>query len=688
MNRKSLNALRALPALMLAVVAAACASMGRPDGGPRDVTPPRYTYSNPPMGSVNFKGNKLRVYFDENVQIKDAMSKVVVSPAQITTPSVSSNGHWVQVEFRDSMLPNTTYTVDFSDAISDLNEGNTLDGFATDFSTGPTIDTLRISGMVFQASNLEPAQGMVVGVYSNLSDTTITTLPFERITKTNQYGRFTIRNLKPGTYRIFALNDLNRDYHWDRSEDVAFYDTLITPYTRPITVNDTLAASDGSDSIVSRPATAYYPDDIILTWFNENYKSQYLVKNERPERRKINFEFGAPSDTFPVMRIVGTERDGEMSDSWALMTSSATRDTLSYWITDTLVSGLDSLTVSLTYQRTDTLDRLSWTTDTLRLFLRGSNTRKAEAKRAKEEAEKRRKALEKGDTLPEPAAPKLGVNISTGTQDVHLPIPVTFGEPVTEIDTTAVSLEIQVDSVWQPAGHPRLMMPNPLYPMSMLIEHEWEPGAEYKLKIDSAAFTGVFGTVNDSVVKNFKVHGMEDYSTIRFNVTPVLADTVQSVIVELLNKSDAVIGRQKVSGGTALFEYLPPSTYYARAFIDRNGNGLYDSGKLLDSIQPEEVFYYPKRLNLKKNWDIEQTWDLYEQPLDLQKPNEIKKNKPAKKRGELPEDTPSDEDEEDEDYGFGQDPFAPGGGNRYGRGDRNNLNRNNARGFNNFRNDR
>lgn len=219
--------LRLLLAMAAAAVTVACANMGRPEGGPRDELPPVYVRSNPALGQLNFKGNKITVDFDENIQLDDAMNKIVVSPAQHTTPAISSNGRRVTIELRDTLIPNTTYTLDFADAVKDLNEGNVLDGFAMDFATGDTIDTLRISGMVFEARTLEPAQGMLVGVYSNLSDTAISTLPFERITKTNQLGQFTLRNLKAGTYRVYALNDVNRDYHWDRSEDVAFYDVAV-----------------------------------------------------------------------------------------------------------------------------------------------------------------------------------------------------------------------------------------------------------------------------------------------------------------------------------------------------------------------------------------------------------------------------------------------------------------------------
>ncbi len=218
------------------------------------------------MGQLNVKGNKITVEFDENIALDDAMNKIVVSPAQRTTPAISSNAKRVTVELRDTLLPNTTYTIDFADAVKDLNEGNVLDGLALDFATGDTIDTLRISGMVFEAQTLEPAQGMLVGVYSNLEDSAIHTLPMDRITKTNQLGQFTIRNLKEGTYRIFALNDVNRDYHWDRSEDVAFYDVTISPTATPTTVTDTLVRENGQrDSLVTRDATRYLPDDVLLS---------------------------------------------------------------------------------------------------------------------------------------------------------------------------------------------------------------------------------------------------------------------------------------------------------------------------------------------------------------------------------------------------------------------------------------
>lgn len=636
--------LRVLP-VVAAGLLAACASMGRPQGGPRDMTPPVYVRSNPAPGQLNVSNPKIVVEFDENVSIEDAMNKVVVSPAQRTTPAVSSLGKRITVELRDSLIPNTTYTIDFSDAIRDLNESNILDGFAMDFATGDSIDSLRISGMVFDASNLEPAQGMLVGVYSNLSDTAITTLPLERITKTNQLGQFTLRNLKPGQYHIFALNDMNRDYHWDRSEDVAFYGGVITPTSERILVSDTLKATDGTDSIVTREATRFLPDDILLTWFNEQYKSQYLVDNSRPEHRKLDFRFNTRADSLPILKLINTYRAGEDISNWAVLDASATLDTLSYWIKDTALVALDTLLVEATYMRTDTLDNLSLTTDTLRFIMRGNKKKAAE--------EKKKKKDEEADTVA-PPVPTIDFRATTGSsQELNLPLLFSAGTPVASLDSSMVTMEMLVDTIWTPVTAPVLSRTSQLRPMKFVAPYTWEPGTKYRITIDSAAISDIYGLVNKKVVHEFTTKNLADYSSVTFNVQGLGNDPA---VVELLSTSDKAVASARVREGKATLEYTAPGTYYARLYIDRDSNNMWSTGNLLDSVQPEDVFYYPKKLTLKKNWDIDQTWDIYETPVDMQKPLEIKKNKPKKNKFDT-DDRNKGTDDEDEEDEFFDDPF-------------------------------
>ncbi len=592
------------------------------------------------MGQLNFNGNKITVDFDENIQLDDAMNKIVVSPAQRNTPAISSNGRRVTIELRDTIIPNTTYTIDFADAVKDLNEGNVLDGFAMDFATGDTIDTLRISGMVFEARTLEPAQGMLVGVYSNTSDTAISTLPFERITKTNQLGQFTLRNLKAGSYRVYALNDINRDYHWDRSEDVAFYDVTISPTSEPTVVTDTLTRSTGErDSLVTRNATRFLPDDLLLTWFNEGYTSQYLKDYKRPERNKITFQFGAKSDTLPILRLLNTHRAGDEISTWSTLDASPTLDTLTYWISDTSLVSLDSITIEATYLRTDTLDNLTWGTDTLKFNMRPEKKKK----------EKKKKNDEEEDSIP--PVPHMELRISSGnSQDLHKGLTLTAGTPIQRFDTTAVKLEIQVDTLWYNIVPPSFSRPEPLHPMVFTAPYKWEEGSKYRLTIDSAAVVDIYGLDNVQLVHEFTTKKSEDYSAISFNVSGLDG---RKGIVEVLSSSDKPVAAAPVNGSLATIQYLSPGTYYARLFIDANDDGEWTTGSIADSIQPEEVYYYPKKINLKKNWTIEQSWNINELPVDQQKPQEIKKNKPKRKKGD-PDERPTDEEEEDE---FFDDPF-------------------------------
>lgn len=625
-----MKSLYALPALIAVLILTACASIGRPEGGRRDEEPPVFVRSTPAPGAVNVDGRRLSIYFDENVQLEDAFNKVVISPVQLEAAQISANGRRVSVELRDTLKPDMTYTIDFGDAIKDLNEGNVLDGFAIDFSTGTTLDSMRVSGIVLGASNLEPAQGVLVAAYSNLSDTAVRTLPPDRIARTNQLGQFTIRNLAPGTYKVYMINDINRDWHWDRSEDVAYLDELIVPSTKAITVTDTLYSSTGEDSLTTRDGVQYLPNDILLNWFNEDYKAQYLKEYARPDRRRVTLELGAPADSLPELRIVDGPRDtslaGLTSDKWATTVASLTKDTITVWLTDTMVMNTDSLRLSVKYQKPDSLDRLVWTTDTLRFFYKAP-------RRSKKEIE--------ADTLP-PAKDvlKVELKLNGGVQEVYNPLKIGIDQPLLSLDTSAVRLELMVDTLWTPIKG-WTIEPDSVNPVHLKkIRQTWKPGEKYRFSVDSAAIVSLFGEHNKPISTEFTVRKLDEYSNLVF----VMPGVDSTGIVELLNSSDEPVKAVPVVDGRADFRYLAPNTYYARMYFDTNGDGKWTTGKL-DSIQPEEVAYYPKKLVLKSNWDVEQTWDIYEVPLDQQKPYAILKNKPKLKRGE---ERPKDEDEEEE----------------------------------------
>ncbi|MDE6453255.1 MAG: Ig-like domain-containing protein, partial [Muribaculaceae bacterium] len=643
--------LTALFAAAGALLAPACASIGRPDGGARDTEPPVFISSRPAPAATGVTSTRITAIFDENIQLDDAFNKVIVSPVQSQPPSVSANGRRLSVELRDTLIPDATYTIDFGDAIKDLNEGNILDGFALDFSTGPTIDSLRISGIVLAAENLEPAQGMLVGVYradSVLPDSTVRTKALERVARTNQLGQFTVRGLAPGAYRIYAINDINRDYRWDRSEDAAFLDVDLTPAVEPIQVTDTLRGADGLDSIATRHGHRYLPNDVLLTWFNEGYRAQYLKDYTRPTRRIITLGFGATCDTLPRIAIVNDTTPGarriDPRPDWLLPQVNLTRDTLQYWITDSAVYAVDSLRLAVSYRRPDSLEQLTWTTDTLRFFFRDPKPKDDKKKKKKEKTEDTDSLA--ADTLP-PAPPIefLAVRALGGTtQDVHLPLNLEFDQPLAAVDTAAIHLELLRDTTYTPVDPPRLI-PDTLRLQRRSLAAAWTPGAKYRLTIDSAAITGIYGNFNKPFKHEFSVKPEEEYSGIDFNLQGLPPGA--QAIVQLLTSADKPQYTQAATpDGHAVFRHLNPATYYARLFIDTNANGRWDTG-ILDSIQPEEVYYFPKALKLKKNWDIAQDWNINELPVDAQKPLAIKKNKPKLKPGEKRTDDDSEEEEDE-----------------------------------------
>lgn len=614
-----------LGAVVIGVALYSCASVGRIEGGPIDETPPHFIAGNPAPGALHTKKNKISIEFDEFIKLDKPNEKVVISPPQVQQPEIKASGKKVVITLQDTLKANTTYTFDFGDAIQDNNEGNPLENFSYSFSTGQNLDSMAVAGTVLNAANLEPVKGMLVGLHSNLEDSAFTKLPFERVGRTDSRGRFSIRGVAPGKYRIYALQDADQNFAFSQpSEILAFNDSIIIPSMEERLRQDTTWVDSLTvDTIVERKFTYFLPDDVLLRSFKEQYFSQRFIKAERLTPEKFSLYFSAPADTLPLLKGLNFDEQ----DAFIIEQTTGRNDTIHYWIKDSLIYKQDSLKLSMTYLAPDSLKQLVPRTDTLNILPKLSYAKqqkqKEEAKeKERKEREKKKKKSDKDKEEPEPTE-FLPVEVyAPSAMDVYDYITLTFTEPVASIDTAAFHLKLKVDSLWQDVAfdfeHDSIDLKR------YNIYAEWTPGESYTFEVDSASIYGLYGLHADKVKKEFKAKKLDEYGQIFFNVHG--ADSL--AFVELLDGQDKVLRTVPVIDGKADFYFLNPGKYGARLINDTNGNGVWDTGNYAEKRQPEMVFYYPMVLELKANFDLTQDWNVLAKPLDKQKPEELKKQKP------------------------------------------------------------
>ena len=572
---------------------------------------------------TNVKSQKISIFFDEFIQIENATEKVVVSPPQLETPEIVASGKRIKIELLDSLKPNTTYTIDFSDAITDNNEDNPLGNYTYSFSTGDAIDTLEVSGKVLQAKDLEPVKGILVGLYSDLSDTAFTTKPMLRVSRTDGSGRFVIKGVAPGTYRVYALQDADGNYLFNqKSEMLAFSQEKIVPSFKPDVRQDTTWIDSLRIKSIDRVGyTHFLPDDIVLRAFNEVMTDRYFLKAERrePESFTLFYSYGGE---MPQVRGLNFQ-----SDDAFIIESTEKQDTITYWLKDTALVNQDTLRVELTYHMTDSLGKLVEQIDTLDILSRISyEKRLKDLEREREEWQKKQdRAKKRGepyDSIMPPKALAIGVK-APSELDPDKNIPFTFNTPLASVDTAAIHLYSKHDTLWYNAP----LEFNHVRGREYELRGEWRPDIEYSLEIDSAAFVDIYGKVSPPFKQGFKVKSFDEYGTLLLNI-PTMTDT--TIVVQLLDAGDKIIKEVTTNQGVAEFYYVSPSTYYVRMYIDSNRNGEWDTGLYSANRQPETVCYFPKEIEIRAKWDFTETWNPLATPVIQQKPAAVTKQKPDK----------------------------------------------------------
>ena len=609
----------------------ACARMGQPDGGWYDDDPPVVVGSTPEDRATNVNTKKITIYFDEFIKIDNASEKVIVSPPQLEMPEIKGAGKKIVVELKDTLKENTTYTIDFSDAITDNNEGNPLGNYTFTFSTGEQIDTFEIAGYVLDASNLEPIKGIAVGLYDDLSDTVFTTKPLMRISRTDGRGHFVVKGVAPGTYRAYALQDMDGDFCFkQKGEMIAFNHEEYSPSSKPDTRTDTIwRDSLHIDALRQVPYTHFLPDDVTLLAFTHPQTDRYLLKTERAEPNKLSMYFTYGDSIVPEIKGLNFN-----SDSAFVVETNEKRDTIHYWLRDTALVNQDTLRMDITYHMTDTLGNLVLYTDSAVEMLPKVMHEKRVKELAKEmekwqkQQEKRKKNDQPYDSIYPVKPLEVKYNVPSAATP-YSRITVEMPTPLEVCDTSKIHLYSMIDSVWYQAPCEFRQMENSVRQYELLVD--WRLETEYSFEVDSAAFIDIYGTISKANKQGIKVKGPDEFSLLIINVSGLaVADT--SIIVQLLSSSDTPEREVRVKNGSARFEYLSPGKYYMRAFVDANGNGIWDTGDYAADRQAESVYYYPQEIECKEKWDVTKSWNMTELPRFRQKPAAITKQKPDQEK--------------------------------------------------------
>lgn len=565
----------------------ACANRGMtsgPQGGPKDTIPPVFQSAVPENKTLHFDSKRIELTFNEYLQMDRVAENVMISPPQLQMPDIKALGKKVIVQFKDSLRDSTTYTIDFGRSICDFREKNPYPGYIYSFSTGDYIDTLEIAGNVYWAETLNPVAGVVVGIHSDLSDEAVSTRQFARASRSDSTGAFAIHNIHPGTYRVYGLYDISKDYVYQPGEAIAFLDSALSPsLALAVDTFRVMVDSTTVDSIVSR--TRFVPDDVVLWLFSESKTRQYLHRCTREERHRIQLTFASPLDSMPLLEATWLDS--------AVVTSSRGYDTISVWLPDSSLIRRDTLTLMVTYPKTDSVYRPVLSTDTLPCLYRAS--------RAKS------RVLDRKLELRTNASAKFGINDTLRLSSLY---------PLDSIHLDGFHFFEKIDSAY----HERPFMLDSVSPLVRRVLFESSGDRMFELRIDSGAVSDIYGVVCHEQKIQLRIRPAEDYASL----TVFLKDFDPQAVLQLLDEKENIVRSLPALSEGTRFDFVEPQTYYLRLFLDLNGDGRWTSGDWQEKRHPEPIYYFPSSLNVRANWEFEETFDHLALPPLESKPSTLR----------------------------------------------------------------
>ena len=563
------NYARNIAFFIVALLLVGCANVVTPSGGPKDQTPPVVLESSPANNSTDFKGKTIHITFDEFVTLNNPSNNVLISPPMSKKPTYRTSGKTLIIKFEEPLQPNTTYSINFGDAIKDLHEGNIFKGYTFNFSTGASIDSLSLKGKVISASALTPMDGMIVGLYSGDNESvTLDSLPYKvkpnYLTTTDKKGEFEFSGLADKEYLIFALKDNNSNLIYDLpNEEIAFCSDLVKPYyIDNIIRNDSIATND---SISIKPV---YPSYVLYSFIQED-SVQKLFKKELVEEGLLRFVFRYPASN---VRINALE---PLPDTFNIMqVYSMRQDTVLWYFTPCK----DSLWISIN-------DGVN-ISDTIHFSLK-----------PRENASRRRRHQE------ETTIKLLTVknNLKANKLKPEQPLVCSFNEPIVKVNQPDSILFIEnKDTTYRKQQFEKLDN----YGFKYQIVNDLKPENKYQVVIPDSVFFGARGYTNDTIKAAFSVQEESAFGNIY--ITMEIPENVPQVIIELTTENGKTIDTQIVTKTEELaFEYLDPGKYKLKATIDLDANGIWSPGNFNKKLQAEKIVFYNNTLEVRANWDID-----------------------------------------------------------------------------------
>ena len=558
--------------LLTAVLLTGCAKIVTPTGGPKDVTPPAITKEVPANGCNNFKGNTIKITFNEFVTLNNTFENVLISPPLAQQPTYTLSGKTLIIKLNDTLQNNQTYNLGFANCIQDFTEGNPIPFYNYAFSTGEAVDSFMLQGRVIDAQTTSAVKGCFVFAYSqNIDSLPLTTKP-QYITKTQPSGSFTIKNIRPGNYKIFALKDINNNLIYDLpNEEIAFLDQTMAAVQMPVeipkdttSIKDSIAISaEVEDTTAKEPKTQ-------LFFFMEEDTTQAFVKLQNKEVGK--YEFIYKSKIYKHSTIILSERE---YDHFEIVG----RDTITWYLKEPL---LDSMVVAVTVNDT--------VCDTLRLEPFKKTGGRTGGRRGK------------GD---DHTALAVG-NRNAG--ELYKPLVLTFPYPIRPNDSVPVQIVATKKYSGNDTSYINLSVPNS-FTSSLVVDRKFEEKVPYTLTIRDSVFFGYNGSVNDTLRIKFTTKTERDYGLLR--MTYKLPNNKYPFVIQLLNNKGEVLQSDIIhQSGTITYPNLAAGGYKIKAIEDRNGNGVWDTGNYRQKRQPERVFYFDKAITVRGYWELEEEWEM------------------------------------------------------------------------------